>query len=99
MNNKEDRIWKMHNPVNIFADKRCEIDPKAIIPKREAYEIFKKFCEENRFFKETYPVFGRKLKQQFPTIRAVRRTIKGKRMWCYQGIKITRKDTDFDENI
>lgn len=84
------------NPVRVFLDEQCLVDPKGTIPITNLYETYKLFCESNGYrpFNEAH--FGREVRLVFPHINRARVTkttppFNKDRPYVYQGITWRRR--------
>lgn len=79
------------NPVRVFLDEQCLVDPNGTIPITNLYLNYKLFCEENGYHPLNEAHLGREVRLVFPHIKRNRVTKKfppynNDRPYVYQGI-------------
>jgi len=75
------------DPVDYFLTKRCLFAPNIWITKRELYEAYKEFCEDEGLPIVGEDAFGREVKKK-PKVTTGQKKIQGKNMKIWVGIAI-----------
>ncbi|RLC33897.1 hypothetical protein DRH14_04130 [Candidatus Shapirobacteria bacterium] len=88
----EDYIRKS-NPVLAFVHDVVVIDPKGYATKDATYSAFVSYCKDNRLPVVSKGRFG-SLLQGYAPVKTGRKTIGGKRVWCWEGMLIKKKEEE-----
>jgi P4 family phage/plasmid primase-like protien len=84
---KVEEYKRWSNPVDYFLEKRCVFEVNAWIPKKELYEAYKDFCEEEDLKIVSEEAFGSEVKKK-PKVRTARKMVEGQRIWVWEGVKL-----------
>ena len=84
------------NPVRVFLDEQCQVDPSGTIPITNLYDTYKMFCDGNGYRPLNEAHFGREVRLVFPHIKRTRITkttppYNIDRPYVYQGITWRQK--------
>jgi len=77
---------KLSDSVKAFVDECCVLSPSEVIAKDELYSLYRQYCDEWKTPRKDVIGFGMKLKQLYPDIESVHKTIEGESKYCYSGI-------------
>ncbi|KAM9861184.1 DNA-binding protein RFX7-like [Aulostomus maculatus] len=61
--------------------------PETSLPKQEVYDEYKSFCDNLNYHPLSAADFGKMMKNVFPNMKARRLGMRGKRTYCYSGLR------------
>jgi P4 family phage/plasmid primase-like protien len=82
---KVEEYKRWSNPVDYFLEKRCVFEVNAWIPKKELYEAYKDFCEEEDLKIVSEEAFAREVRKR-PKVNTAQKRVGGERVWIWEGI-------------
>ena len=89
---------RSNNPVLCFAEDECEFgdvnDKTFDTPKKDLYELYKKYCKEKGYIHFSDENFFRELKNARNHLEQYRPLIQGKRAYHLKGIRIVPRPTE-----
>lgn len=88
------------NSVYAFVKERIEKDPKSYEAKDDVYAAYVEYCEENELPALAKNKFSQELMRLVPGVRVERKTIAGKRVQVWAGIRLkVVKDDEYAEEV
>ncbi len=81
-----DEFVRLSSQAMAFMEYCCVVDKEKSAPIPVIYDAWKVWCLENGHEPGSNVAFGAKLFAALPALDRVRRTIDGKRVWCYHGL-------------
>lgn len=89
---------KSNDPVGSFLKERCNFEPLKTIMKRNLFEAFVDWCDDNGISAEKMEnYFWKTLFQKHPEVGSKRLTIDGVRQHCVGGISLRGSDDESDQ--
>ena len=82
------RYIRVSNPIQAFVMDCIEFQSGSFVPKREVYKAFIEYCQKMKLPSRSMGTFSRKLIEYIPKAGTTRRKINGKRVLCWQDIKV-----------
>jgi len=86
-----DEYKRWSNPVDYFLEKQCIFGPNLWIGKKELYDAYKEFCEEEGLTIVSEEVFSRELRRR-PKIATAQKRIRGKLIWVWVGVELKKEE-------
>ena len=80
---EEYKRWS--NPVDYFLDKCCEFAPNLWVGKKELYDAYKEFCEEEGLQIVSEEIFSREVRKR-PRVTIGQKRVEGRKIRCWIGI-------------
>ncbi|XP_060536618.1 uncharacterized protein LOC132708348 [Cylas formicarius] len=71
----------------VWIQTHLEEDQNISLPKKEVYNEYEQFCEDNNIKPLSQADFGKVMKQVFPKVRARRLGQRGNSKYCYSGLR------------
>ena len=81
-----DEFVRLSSPAMAFIEDCCVVDKDTFAPVPVVYDAWRLWCADNGHEPGSNVALGARLFAALPTLDRVRRTIDGKRSWCYQGL-------------
>lgn len=82
-------LEQLSSPISAFVSDRCEVASEAETSVKEAFDAWKKWCEEQgKEHSGDHAGFGRNLRAAIPSIKTCQITESGKRVRAFRGVKV-----------
>lgn len=86
---------KDNDKVGAFVSERCMLGPGGTVSKKDLFEAFGEWCEDNGHSAEKLEnYFFKRLAQRYPELKSSRLQLSGTRTHCYNGIAIASPKTE-----
>ena len=96
MRNALEQYKKWSNSIEYFLDKCCEFGPNLWVAKRELYNAYKEFCEEEGLLIEDEATFSKEVRRR-PNVDIAQKRIAGKVERVWVGISLKRASFEAGE--
>lgn len=88
---------KMSSPSKAFMDEHVLLDSEALLSKEDLYKYFVDYCHDNNLPTISKETFSKKVVENFgSSLRTERILEKGRRVYCWRGIKYFKEDFEDD---